>query len=168
MEQVGGVSYTVKDGVVYNAKALLADVRAMVKQARPNQQLLNSALASLFQTSLVDTHLAKLIDERLRFGTPTGLPITWRALWLDGRTTEGELALALTLSEGFPRPRGAFIGLGLSRNALAKPFISAPMQNRRADRSGKAQQRQPKEHQSIALFTGEAVEQEAPNQIGKR
>ena len=34
IERVGGVSYTVKDGVVYDAKALLADVRAMVKRAK--------------------------------------------------------------------------------------------------------------------------------------
>lgn len=32
--RVGGVKYTVKDGVVYDAKKLLADVRAMVKQAK--------------------------------------------------------------------------------------------------------------------------------------
>ena len=34
IERVGGVSYTVKDGVVYDAKAPLADVRAMVKRAK--------------------------------------------------------------------------------------------------------------------------------------
>ena len=37
IERVGGVSYTVKDGVVYNAKALLADVRAMVERAKTEQ-----------------------------------------------------------------------------------------------------------------------------------
>jgi len=31
LERVGGVSYTVKDGIVYDAKALLAEVAAMVK-----------------------------------------------------------------------------------------------------------------------------------------
>lgn len=88
-----------------------------------------------------------------------------------GEPNEAELPLALALSEGFLLALEAqlFIELGdPGSNALAKPFISAPMQNRRADRSGKAQQRQPKEHQAIALFTGEAVEQEAPDQIGKR
>lgn len=33
-EQVGGINYTVKDGIVYDAKALLADVRQMVVDAR--------------------------------------------------------------------------------------------------------------------------------------
>lgn len=37
IERVGGVSYTVKDGVVYDAKALLADVRAMVERAKTKQ-----------------------------------------------------------------------------------------------------------------------------------
>jgi hypothetical protein len=30
IERVGGVLYTIKDGIVYDAKQLLADVRAMV------------------------------------------------------------------------------------------------------------------------------------------
>jgi hypothetical protein len=30
LERVGGVSYTVKDGILYDAKALLAEVAAMV------------------------------------------------------------------------------------------------------------------------------------------
>jgi imidazolonepropionase-like amidohydrolase len=34
IERVGGVSYTVKDGVIYDAKALLSDVRDMVTVAR--------------------------------------------------------------------------------------------------------------------------------------
>ena len=34
LERVGGVSYTIKDGVVWDAKQLLADVRAMVDTAR--------------------------------------------------------------------------------------------------------------------------------------
>ena len=37
IERVGGVNYTVKDGVVYDAKALLADVRAMVERAKTEQ-----------------------------------------------------------------------------------------------------------------------------------
>ncbi len=32
--RVGGVRYTIKDGIVYDAKSLLADVRAMVAQAK--------------------------------------------------------------------------------------------------------------------------------------
>lgn len=31
---VGGVRYTIKDGIVYDAKKLLADVRAMVKETK--------------------------------------------------------------------------------------------------------------------------------------
>lgn len=34
--RVGGVKYTIKDGIVFDAKALLADVRQMVKQAKQN------------------------------------------------------------------------------------------------------------------------------------
>lgn len=34
MEQVGGIDYTIKDGIVYDAKQLLADVRKMVKKAK--------------------------------------------------------------------------------------------------------------------------------------
>jgi imidazolonepropionase-like amidohydrolase len=32
--RVGGISYTVKDGIVYDAKQLLADVREMVRMAK--------------------------------------------------------------------------------------------------------------------------------------
>lgn len=35
--RVGGVNYTIKDGIVYDAKALLADVREMVTEAKNNQ-----------------------------------------------------------------------------------------------------------------------------------
>jgi hypothetical protein len=31
MERVGGIRYTIKDGIVYDAKKLLADVGAMVE-----------------------------------------------------------------------------------------------------------------------------------------
>jgi imidazolonepropionase-like amidohydrolase len=34
VERVGGVRYTIKDGIVYDARELLADVRALVAQAR--------------------------------------------------------------------------------------------------------------------------------------
>ena len=33
-EQVGGINYTIKDGIVYDAKQLLADVRQMVVDAK--------------------------------------------------------------------------------------------------------------------------------------
>ena len=33
-ERIGGVEYTIKDGIVYDAKALLADVRRMVQEAK--------------------------------------------------------------------------------------------------------------------------------------
>jgi hypothetical protein len=32
--RVGGVKYTIKDGIVYDAKQLLADVRKMVREAK--------------------------------------------------------------------------------------------------------------------------------------
>ena len=34
--RVGGVKYTIKDGIVYDAKALLADVAAMVEKQQAN------------------------------------------------------------------------------------------------------------------------------------
>jgi imidazolonepropionase-like amidohydrolase len=34
VERVGGVKYTIKDGIVYDAKKLAADVAAMVERAR--------------------------------------------------------------------------------------------------------------------------------------
>ena len=37
VERVGGVTYTVKDGVIYNAKKLLADVRKMVTDAKQKE-----------------------------------------------------------------------------------------------------------------------------------
>lgn len=36
--RAGGVKYTIKDGIVYDAKALLADVREMVTQAKQQEQ----------------------------------------------------------------------------------------------------------------------------------
>ncbi len=33
-ERVGGVRYTIKDGIVYDAKQLLADVAAMVEEQK--------------------------------------------------------------------------------------------------------------------------------------
>jgi hypothetical protein len=33
-ERIGGVKYTIKDGIVYDAKKLLADVAAMVERAK--------------------------------------------------------------------------------------------------------------------------------------
>ena len=43
IERVGGVSYTVKDGLVYDAKALLTDVREMVIAARDSEARQGSA-----------------------------------------------------------------------------------------------------------------------------
>ncbi|MEM7283638.1 MAG: amidohydrolase family protein, partial [Pseudomonadota bacterium] len=37
--RVGGVRYTIKDGIVFDAKALLADVREIVKEAKQGQAL---------------------------------------------------------------------------------------------------------------------------------
>jgi len=37
VERVGGINYTVKDGIVYDAKALLADVARMVEEAKREQ-----------------------------------------------------------------------------------------------------------------------------------
>ena len=34
---MGGVKYTIKDGIVYDAKALLADVRRMVREAKDRE-----------------------------------------------------------------------------------------------------------------------------------
>ncbi len=39
--RVGGVTYTIKDGIVYDAKALLADVAAMVEEQKATQGELN-------------------------------------------------------------------------------------------------------------------------------
>jgi len=36
-ERIGSVAYTIKDGIVYNAKELLADVRAMVRDAKEKE-----------------------------------------------------------------------------------------------------------------------------------
>ncbi len=34
VERVGGIRYTIKDGIVYDARQLLEDVRAMVTDAK--------------------------------------------------------------------------------------------------------------------------------------
>jgi hypothetical protein len=34
VERVGGVKYTIKDGIIYDAKKLLADVAAMVQKQK--------------------------------------------------------------------------------------------------------------------------------------
>ncbi|TNE52031.1 MAG: amidohydrolase, partial [Bacteroidetes bacterium] len=36
-ERVGGVKYTIKDGIIYDAKQLLADVREMVRKAKEEE-----------------------------------------------------------------------------------------------------------------------------------
>lgn len=37
IKQVGGVKYTIKDGIIYDAKQLLADVKEMVQEAKDNK-----------------------------------------------------------------------------------------------------------------------------------
>jgi imidazolonepropionase-like amidohydrolase len=37
-EHVGGVKYTIKDGIVYDSKRLLADVQAMVERAKAKER----------------------------------------------------------------------------------------------------------------------------------
>jgi hypothetical protein len=39
VDQVGGVKWTIKDGIVYDAKALLADVARMVEDQRRSPTL---------------------------------------------------------------------------------------------------------------------------------
>jgi N-acetylglucosamine kinase-like BadF-type ATPase len=38
VERIGGVKYTIKDGIVYDAKKLLADVAAMVERAKAQRR----------------------------------------------------------------------------------------------------------------------------------
>jgi len=38
--RVGGVKYTVKDGIVYDAKKLLEDVRAIVEKAKKDENVI--------------------------------------------------------------------------------------------------------------------------------
>ncbi len=37
VKRVGGVKYTIKDGVIYDAKKLLSDVRKIVTEAKKNE-----------------------------------------------------------------------------------------------------------------------------------
>ena len=39
LERVGGVSFTVKDGILYDAKTLLADVAEMVRAEKQRREL---------------------------------------------------------------------------------------------------------------------------------
>ena len=36
--RVGGVKYTIKDGIIYDAKKLLADVRRMVRESKDRER----------------------------------------------------------------------------------------------------------------------------------
>ena len=38
VERVGGVTYTIKDGIIYDAKRLLADVAAMVEKQKSTRK----------------------------------------------------------------------------------------------------------------------------------
>ena len=60
IERVGGVSYTVKDGVVYDAKALLQDVRDMVTTARESEARKGSSIEGLFCRLEDRCHLTSL------------------------------------------------------------------------------------------------------------
>ncbi len=42
-ERVGGIRYTIKDGIIYDAKAMLADVRRMVRDAKAEEGLSGKA-----------------------------------------------------------------------------------------------------------------------------
>jgi imidazolonepropionase-like amidohydrolase len=42
MERVGGIRYTIKDGIVYDAKKLLADVAAMVEAQKKQRAMKTS------------------------------------------------------------------------------------------------------------------------------
>ena len=37
--RVGGIKFTIKDGIVYDAQQLLADVREMVRQAKAERDI---------------------------------------------------------------------------------------------------------------------------------
>jgi hypothetical protein len=39
VERVGGIKYTIKDGIVYDAKQLLADVREMVRKQKEERAI---------------------------------------------------------------------------------------------------------------------------------
>jgi len=39
IERVGGVKYTIKDGIVYDARKLLADVREMVRKQKAERNI---------------------------------------------------------------------------------------------------------------------------------
>ena len=39
VERVGGIKYTIKDDIVYDAKKLLEDVREMVRKAKAEEYL---------------------------------------------------------------------------------------------------------------------------------
>ena len=43
METTGGIRYTIKDGIVFDAKALLADVRELVAERKALEAAENSA-----------------------------------------------------------------------------------------------------------------------------
>jgi imidazolonepropionase-like amidohydrolase len=45
-ERVGGIRYTIKDGIVYDAKQLLADVREMVRRAKEQERVTSDAASA--------------------------------------------------------------------------------------------------------------------------
>lgn len=44
LKRVGGVEYTIKDGIVYDAKELLGDIREMVAKAKAEEGVAEGAL----------------------------------------------------------------------------------------------------------------------------
>jgi hypothetical protein len=42
-DRVGGIKYTIKDGIVYDAKKLLADVAAMVEKQKKQRETNSSS-----------------------------------------------------------------------------------------------------------------------------
>ena len=44
LQRVGGVEYTIKDGIVYNAKELLGDIRDMVAKDKAEKGIPEGAL----------------------------------------------------------------------------------------------------------------------------
>jgi hypothetical protein len=46
VERVGGIRYTIKDGIVYDARQLLEDVREMVRRAKAEREVTDASTSS--------------------------------------------------------------------------------------------------------------------------
>ncbi len=64
-QRVGGVELTIKDGIVYDAKQLLADVRAMVRQSKDDlgREIVQPGLPGDLPASVVDEPLQEISTE---------------------------------------------------------------------------------------------------------